>query len=437
MKKKINIVDAICGAGKTSWAIQKINDAEKVAGFGETSGKKYIYITPFLEQVKRVIDNTKADFFQPDPTKGNGSKLEHFKMLVELGKNIVTTHEIFKRLDAEVLEDIADEGYTLIMDEATQVIEALNDISEEDIDILLELNAIEIGELGKVTWLREYYGNNKNSKFLDIKIMSENNTLFIQENQAFYWTMNVRAFEVFEEVYILTYLFDAQEQKYYYDMHDVEFVKSSVNKNGERYQLVKYDKGLEPRKELYDLLTIYNGKMNHNFDQREENASAKELKVIKEYQLSSRWLENSSKKDIQQLNNNLLNFFFKYCDGIPVDKLFWTTLSSIAPDLTNKKCKFNKKGNREKDNFLPFNARATVEYADRIAMAYVYNRFMNPNDKKFFTSRGVSVNQDLMAVSDLIQFLFRGCIRNGEPMNCYIPAERMRKLLKDWSEFKI
>ncbi|MFJ8263528.1 hypothetical protein ACIQ4I_16490 [Rummeliibacillus sp. NPDC094406] len=101
------------------------------------------------------------------------------------------------------------------------------------------------------------------------------------------------------------------------------------------------------------------------------------------------------------------------------------------------KCKFDKKGNREKDNFLPFNARATNNYGDRNAMAYVYNRFMNPNEKKFFTSRGVNVNEDLLAVSDLIQFIFRGCIRNGEPMNCYIPSERMRSLLKQWANFEV
>lgn len=430
------VVDAICGAGKTSWAIQKINDCEKEAGFGERPDKKYIYITPFLEQVKRVINNTKADFFQPDPTKGKGSKVEHFKMLVELGKNIVTTHEIFKRLDNKTLEDIADEGYTLIMDETTEVIEALNDISQEDIEILHEIKAIEIGDLGKVEWLREDYGSNRNSKFLDIKIMAENDTLFIENNKAFYWTMNVKAFEVFDEVYILTYLFDGQKQKFYYDMHDVKYVKKSVDKIEGRFELVEYDKTLENRKELYDLLAIYEGKMNYNFDEREEDASAKELKTIKENQLSSTWFEKASGKDIKQLNNNLLNFFVHFCD-VSVDKLFWTSLSSKATELMNKKCKFNKKGIREKDNFLPFNARATVEYQERTAMAFVYNRFMNPNDKKFFTSRGVAVNEDLLAVSDLIQFLFRGCIRNGKSMNCYIPSERMRKLLKDWAEYKI
>ncbi|WP_045522754.1 hypothetical protein [Neobacillus niacini] len=437
MKTKINIVDAICGAGKTSWAIQKINDVEKIAGFGQSSDKKYIYITPFLKEVERVIKNTRANFFQPDPSKGKGSKVEHFKMLVERGENIVTTHEIFKRLDVDTLDDIAGEGYTLIMDEAAQVIEALHDVSEEDIDILLELKAIEIGELGKVIWLKEDYGKNKNSKFLDIKIMADNDTLFIQGKQAFYWTMNVRAFEVFEEVYILTYLFDAQEQKYYYDMHNVAYNKYSVQKNEDRYELIEYNPLSEPRQQMYQLLDIYEGKLNHNFDHREENANGKQLKQIKLFQLSSGWFEDkATKQDIGQIKNNLINYFTNIC-SVSVDELFWTTLSGVASDVKSKKCKCSSKGNREQDNFLPFNARATNNYADRTAMAFVYNRFMNPNDKQFFTSRGVEVNEDLLAVSDLIQFLFRGCIRNGQQMNCYIPSERMRNLLKQWANFEI
>ncbi|WP_423478949.1 hypothetical protein [Priestia megaterium] len=433
----INIVDAMCGAGKTSWAIQKINDAEKVAGFGTRPDKKYIYVTPFLKEVQRVTNSTKADFFQPDAKEGNGSKLEHFKMLVELGKNIVTTHEIFKRLDSDTIDDIAEEGYTLIMDEAAQVIESLNDISDEDIYYLLKFKVIEIGDLGKVTWLDEEYGKRKTSRFLDIKIMADNGTLFIQNNQAFYWTMNVKAFEAFDEVFILTYLFDAQEQKYYYDMLDVKYTKYSVQQDGERYELVDYNPEMEPRQEMYQLLDIYDGGLNHNYDHREEDANSKQLKQIKQNQLSSGWFKDkATKEDIDQLNKNLVNYGGNVC-SVPVEKIFWTTLSSVAPKLKNKKCKFNSKGNREKDNFLPFNARATNDYADRTTMAFVYNRFMNPNDKQFFTSRGVEVNEDLLAVSDLIQFLFRGCIRNGEKMNCYIPSERMRNLLKDWAEFKI
>ena len=66
------------------------------------------------------------------------------------------------------------------------------------------------------------------------------------------------------------------------------------------------------------------------------------------------------------------------------------------------KCKLNKKDDRSKDNFVPFNTRATNDYADRKATAFLLNRFMNPNEYQFFSYRGVEVDEELLAISDLI-----------------------------------
>lgn len=438
-EQTINIVDDVCGSGKTSWAIQMLNESE-MAGFGDCTKtvKKYIYVTPYLREVERVIKATKADFFQPSFNDGT-SKIENFKMLVALGKNIVTTHEIFKRIDSETLDDIAQEGYVLVMDEVAEVMEQLQNVVLEDMELLLEIGAIEIDELGKVAWLRDEVGKKHNSKFHDVRMMAENDSLFLQNGIAYYWVMNLKAFETFNEVYVLTYLFDGQKQKYYYDMHQVNYVKHSVQQIDGIYGLVAYNPKGENREKLYDLLNIYEGPLNNNFDLREQDEddlSAKEHELVKRNQLSSSWFKKASDKELEQLNKNLLNFFTNISKRT-TKQLYWTTLSSQADTLSNKKCKYNRKGNRENDNFVAFNARATNDYADRTATAFIYNRFMNPYDLKFFESRNVKVNQELLAVSDLIQYLFRGCIRNGEPMDCYIPSERMRQVLKDWSEYKI
>ncbi len=442
---KITIVDAVCGSGKTSWAKQEINNSVSQDIFVEDDREKYIFVTPYLREINKLVKEIKIDFFQPSNTDGKGSKLEDLKMLLKLRKNIATTHEIFKRLDVEALDLIEEMGYTLIMDEAIQVIEPVKDIDESDVEMLLNFNIIKIGELGKVSWNYEKYESKSFSRYGDIKIMADNDTLYVENNKAFYRTIHTRAFEAFEEVYILTYLFDGQIQKYYYDMHDIEYTKKSVIHNGKKFELVEYNPQLENREGLISLINVYEGNLNYNFDSREtEELNSKELRKVKKYQLSSRWFnEVATQKDIAQLNKNLLNYFTNI-ESTATNKIFWTTLKNVASDLKNKKCKYafkkpdtDDEAYSKKYNFLPFNARATNAYGDRTAMAYVYNRFMNPHEKTFFTSRNVSVNQELLALSDLIQFLFRGCIRNGEPMNCYIPSERMRKLLKDWSEYKI
>lgn len=90
------------------------------------------------------------------------------------------------------------------------------------------------------------------------------------------------------------------------------------------------------------------------------------------------------------------------------------------------------KGKGYTKGFLPINARATNNYADRSVVAYIANRYMDPFVKKFFTGHGITVDEDAFALSEMIQFIWRSAIRNGEPITVYIPSRRMRELLINW-----
>ncbi|MBU8908998.1 DEAD/DEAH box helicase family protein [Desertibacillus haloalkaliphilus] len=439
---EIKVIDAICGAGKTSYAIQTINDHSQV-GFGTdgdifTSDKKFIYVTPYLAEVERVLNSTKAEFAEPYSKRG--SKYEHAKKLIEDGKSIVMTHKLFSMLDNETLDSIESEGYVLFMDEVANVLEQIR-ISQQDIQVLIKSRQIEIDVDGQVHWIAEEYESVEDNRFRDIRVLAENENLFIYNNIAMFWTMNIRAFLAFDEVYILTYLFDGQIQKYYYDLYDVQYEKYSVVQKNGRYELVDYNSLIEPRGEIGDLLTIYEdyqsstgrkSNLNTNFLQNPLKNKIDDSRTA----LSKSWFDKAHKTQIEQLRKNLINFFRNRCITEPSNqKLFWTTLKSYAPKLKNKKCTLNKKDDRSRDNYVPLNMRATNAYSECTAMAYVYNRFMNPMENRFFNSRGIKVDVDQLAMSDLIQFLFRGCIRNGQPMDCYIPSERMRELLMQWVDF--
>lgn len=52
----VNVVDAPCGYGKTSWTIQYMNEAN-------TDTHKFVYVTPFLEEIDRVKNSVKIDSF--------------------------------------------------------------------------------------------------------------------------------------------------------------------------------------------------------------------------------------------------------------------------------------------------------------------------------------------------------------------------------------
>ncbi|YCI77801.1 hypothetical protein M1D47_04025 [Bacillus sp. R1-10] len=436
MTQTINVVDAMCGAGKTSWAIQQINEnigQNRKLAFGDSGEPmKYIYVTPFLNEVERIRNATDIDFFEPEV---KGTKIKSFEALITLGKSVATTHELFKKLDLDILDVIEEKGYTLIMDEVASVLEKY-DITKSDIQMLIGQGTIEIGENDKVLWLDDDY----TGKFSDMKILAQSDNLILQNGIAMFWTMNTRAFEAFDEVYVLTYMFDGQTQCRYYMANDIKFKKHSVKNTGGHYELIDYDPTIEPRKEIYEKLNIYlddesnkkKSPLNSNYDSREKLTNQQRY-----YQLSSTWFRyTASPKDLKQLSNNLRNYF-RSVEPTENEYIFWTTISDFAPTLKNAKCKWNKSNDRANDNFVALNARATNSYGNCTSMAYVYNRFVNPLEKNFFREYGIEVDEDKLAVSDLIQFLFRGCIRNDEPMNCYIPAERMRTLLKRWADFEI
>ena len=44
---KVTVIDCIPGSGKTSWGIDYMNT---------NTNKKFIYITPYLDEIQRVLD---------------------------------------------------------------------------------------------------------------------------------------------------------------------------------------------------------------------------------------------------------------------------------------------------------------------------------------------------------------------------------------------
>lgn len=416
MKSKITVIDAICGAGKTSWAIQYMK---------EPFGGRFIYVTPYLTEIKRVIENTNGDFKEPKNSNSKGTKIEDLQNLVVRGENIVCTHELFKLCDNELLELIKEVGYTLILDEVLNVINPVK-ITSSDLKMLIKTNTIEVNEkTGSINWIdNDYCG-----KFEDLKQLSKNDNLFLFNNTFVFWTLHHKSFEVFDEIYILTYLFDGQIQRYYYELHGFEYEKKSVVKKNGIYELVNYNSKLDRREDISKRLNIYEdkgkSKLNSNFCKRPS-----------ETMFSSTWLRKCDNATLGRISKNIRLFL----TGVKANSRnsFWTTIKDVAPNLKSDKATYYK--TEKRDNFVSLNIRATNNYKDCMACAYVFNRFMNPIEKAFFEFHGVSVDEDTLAVSDLVQFIFRGTIRNDQEdtvLNVYIPSMRMRKLLYRFLSYDI
>jgi hypothetical protein len=397
---KVNIIDGIMGLGKTSWAIEKIN-ADKV--------NNYLYITPYLPECDRIKAQCKSKRFRdPNAKVGKGSKRAHFKELIAQDHNIVSTHSLFKGLDKETIDLLKVKNYVLVLDEVMDVVEEL-EIKKDDLD-LLKSEFVNIKDGCILEWKEEkkdYTGE----KFSLEKKMCEHGNLILIEDKVIIWNFPVEVFQYFKDIYILTYMFEAQIQRYYFDFYNIEYNFYTVDKDQEGlYKLV--DKGVslfeaEKKKQVKGLLTIQDGKYNLIGEDR--------------FDLSKNWFINNPVL-VQELKRNLFNYF-KNQACTKSNENGWTTFSGYEDQL---------KGDRYKKGFIAVNMRASNEYRDKKAMAYCANRFVKPYILKMFKYRNIEMDQDKWALSEMLQWIWRGSIRKNEPMKLYIPSYRMRNLFERW-----
>lgn len=403
----IKVVDSIMGSGKTSAAINLMNHDRE---------NNYIFITPYLDEVTRVKQAcSNKKFYDPKMQTVNGeikTKFDSLHQLLADGKNIASTHALFKRANEETRELIHSGNYILILDEVMDVIEQL-ELKKGDIDLLFNEKLI-YEQDGFIHWNEDK--KDYDSRYNDIRDMALNKNLIIYRGTILIWTFPADIFKAFKEVYILTYLFDAQLQKYYYDINNMKYEKyiatEDVGFNYYSFERKKDDNyEIEIKNKIKPLITIYEGNLNSVGD--------------KDYSLSKSWYTN--KKDVlPRLKNNTENYF-KNKVKAKSNETLWTTFKDHQSKL---------KGRGYAKGFVACTARATNEYRDKTHLAYIINRFINPIKKGFFHDKGIDINEDMYALSELVQWIWRSAIRDNKPISLYIPSKRMRTILQLWLDHK-
>lgn len=101
----------------------------------------------------------------------------------------------------------------------------------------------------------------------------------------------------------------------------------------------------------------------------------------------------------------------------------WSVFESFKPLI---------KGKGYTKGFVPCNSKGTNDFRNRSALAYLINLYPPKDIVNFFAGYGVEVNQDLYALSELLQWIWRSRIRDGRTITLYLPSLRMRELLYDW-----
>lgn len=428
MTNTITIIDSMMGSGKTSFMIQHMAEAHE--------DKRFIYITPFLPEVNRVIKEVaeKTDgrrtFVQPDAKQGEGSKLTHLKTLIAEGVDIASTHALFQKADAELVDLLTGYGYTLILDEVMDCVETARNIKPSDIKNLIKSESIRIDDDNRVTWVGHPLDD---SRYQDIREYAQAGNLFFHRGTFLVWAFPPSVFRAVDEVIVMTYLFKGQVQRYYFELFGFDWEYKAVRKEGNRYELTEYDRKAERREDMFALMNVYEGNLNSIGNNRAA--------------LSSNKLTNAKKSNsplLKQMQDNLYNFF-RHIAKAKKDEVYYSTLKEVSDKVQPRGYKMTKadeaaaavEDNPKSPPMIALNARATNNHGEKRAIAYMYNRFNMPDINAFFQDNGVTIDEELFAASDLLQWVYRSRIRNGEMIDVYIPSHRMRELLYAWARYDI
>ena len=387
----IKVYDAVMGSGKTTFIIDYMNS---------NRDSKYIYITPNIDECHRIDEACPMLNFK-HPNNDKGTKLKDLQKLVEAEENIVSTHALFKNFTKETLQLIVDNEYHLIIDEAIDP-NSQYDIKRTDINMLFDAKYVDLAEDDiTLQWIKDKPEHN--SKFYrEYKLMENESLIYFDFNKSntskvFIWEMTKEFFESFMSVTILTYQFDGAPLRAYFDFKEIDYVIDT--------------KSIQSEQKVGHLISVYDNEDLNNIGNHLQGMGSTNMK--------------KNRALCEKLSNNIYNFVKNKVPTASTN-VMWTTF---------KECKTQVKAKGFTKGFIVLNQKATNKYSHKTTLAYGLNLFMDLTLKRYFESRGVRVNQDLWSLNEMLQWIFRSAIRNGEPISIYVPSKRMRELLLEWIKY--
>ena len=401
--KVVEIVDSCMGSSKSTNTLKYMDDNPQ---------QRYIYVSPLLSEVDidgrvpKALNN--IEIFSP--TDANGTKGDHLLELIKQGCNVCCSHSLYSSLTDQHFNQIAIGNYIVIIDEEINVIGGFDNYSDSDIQWLIEKGDVSISDTdGMVSWVGDKSKITKDHKYYEFLRCCESGVLYSSKRSSTMMVtqLPIRLFECANRVIILTYLFDNNILNSFLKLKGFDVIQcKDIVPN-------KVDK-----KEFVKLLNII-----------------PPTRKVKQHKLTSTWWSEANGEMIKEVKN----FTETTCRslGVKGDDVLWTVPKDRAVKQNNHgKILFKPRGfiidSEGGSCYLSSNIRATNEYAHKTTMVHLINRYPLVCVNAYLQDFGCKMNPNVFALSEMLQWLWRGCIRNKEPMNIVIGSERMYWLFMNW-----
>ena len=241
---KIYLVDEVMSSGKSHWMLNKMKEWNESNKF-----KQFVYLSPLLSEVGGVKCNQTnkylggriqkqlpdMNFRYPIPIKG--SKRSHSLELLHQGENIAATHNLFLNLDKSCSDLIKEYDNILVIDECLDAYQQFRDISKKALALLIEQGVFSVDqETMKLVYHREkdLYPDDE-WEFGDLVKLSDAGHIFYVNGELLVWEYPVSILSSFNEVWVLTYLFEGSFMSAWCKINNIEVVrvKPELHRNTE------------------------------------------------------------------------------------------------------------------------------------------------------------------------------------------------------------
>lgn len=410
----VKVIDAICGAGKSTHIMKHMKDRQS---------ERWIYASPYLTEVgdgkiEGRIQKALPDMNFRSPEAGKGKKT-HFKELISTGCNIAITHSLLMMLDKESLTMIEEGEYNLVIDETLDVVTTYTGVHKDDLRGMVGNYLLQDPSTNMLTWNYNKYGDEYNGTFREIKDMCELESLYLHKETVLINKLSSQVVKAAKSVTVLTYLFEGSFMEAWLDVAGIAWCYQSL------------DSGIDPsviKQRVKDHLIIESTKklVNLNYPEGKYLRSA----------YSSSWYK-ANDESLDEIKKGCENYLTKLRRYKVKYNVFWTTFKSYTETLQGrgftKPVVVSDDGERL-SAFVSKNKRASNEYAGCNVCLYLVNVYPHGDISSYLSSQGYDIDMDKFALSEMVQFIFRGSIRSGEDMYLVIASQRMQELLEEWLE---
>lgn len=421
---KVEILDALCGTGKTHAIIDWMH---------RNPTMRYLYVSPLLSEIEvRIVPECEQlGFKSPEQAKGK-TKGEHLLELLTEGHNVAFTHSLYSRLTSEHLDTIGQQGYTLIIDEEVTLIEPLTDAHGSDYgytnnDLKYLYNdgkvSVDSNDYGRVVWNWQDYG--EKAKYSRLKAMCDLGMIYcadsktdrntgekVDEIHSLVVQLPLRLLHSCQRVILISYLFKGSIMDTFLSLKGVPVVPLDMEEEG---ITLRYSND-EIKEQIRPLINFI------------ETPSTRK---IGRKRLTYRWyafdMTDQDARAIAAAIRSVGNAV-----GATHKDMMWTLPQDRAKGGKKNKVYIKPRGYSEKDCYVFCSARATNEWAHKHTLVHALYRHPNLTLEQYLQHYGAKIDKDVFALSELIQWVWRSRIRNKEPINLSILSTRMRILFEYW-----